>query len=67
MFSRRFLLTVIIILLLYSVFKPVATWQEARRIWSQRDYILRVLVTVIAVYFLYGLFQLWARHGYPLP
>lgn len=67
MFSRRFLLTVIIILLLYSVIKPAATWQEARRMWSQRDRILRVLVTVISVYFLYGLFQLWARQGYPWP
>ena len=67
MFSRRFLFAVIIILLFYSVVKPSATWQEARRMWSQRDRILRVLVTVIVVYFLYGLFQLWARYGYPLP
>jgi hypothetical protein len=39
---------------------PKMVWAEIKRIQSQWDLILRLLVTVIFVYICYGLYQLWA-------
>jgi hypothetical protein len=41
-------------------FNPKMLWGEIKRIHSQWDMILRLLVTVIFVYMCYGLYQLWA-------
>lgn len=65
--NRRIFYLLLIILILAFLGRPSDTWQEMRRAWARRDWILKVLVTVISVYFLYGLFKLWARYGYPLP
>ena len=63
MTSRRVLLYLVIILLLAIATRPRVAWQEAQRIWSQRNYIMAVLVTTIGVYLLYGFYQLY-RSGF---
>ena len=63
MTSRRILMYLVIILLLAVAARPRAAWQEAQRIWSQRNYIMAVLVTAIGVYLIYGFYQLY-RSGY---
>ncbi|MCC9078618.1 hypothetical protein FKZ61_021195 [Litorilinea aerophila] len=61
---RRWLL-LLLILLLVLVYKPRGLWQEFRRIYSQRDTVLKVLVFVIAIYFLYGLYSMYERGMLP--
>jgi len=34
---------------------------EAQRVWSQRDWILYVLVTAVGIYLIYGLYGLYLR------
>lgn len=63
MTSRRILVYLVIILLLAIATRPRVAWQEAQRIWSQRSYIMAVLVTSIGVYLIYGFYQLY-RSGY---
>ncbi len=57
--SRIFWLLVLLLLIL--IFKPSGLWKEMKRIWAQRELVLRILVTVIVLYFLYGLYSLYAR------
>jgi hypothetical protein len=57
--QRIFLLLIIIFLLL--LYKPSGIWAEMRRTWRMRDSILRVLVLIIGLYFLYGILQLYLR------
>jgi hypothetical protein len=47
-------------LVLLFIWQPKVIWAEIKRIHSQWDTILRLLVTVIFVYICYGLYQLWA-------
>ena len=38
--------------------------QEVRRLWDRREYTIKVLATVITIYFLYGLYKLWIGQGW---
>jgi len=51
----------LVILGLVFLFKPKATMSEAQRVWSQRDWILYVLVTAVGIYLIYGLYGLYLR------
>ena len=57
---RRFLILIIIILFVVAV-RPRRVWNESKQLWGQRDRILRVLVVVVIVYFLYGLVRLYQQ------
>jgi hypothetical protein len=37
--------------------RPGTAWQEGKRIWSQRELIVRLLVVMIALYFAYGIYE----------
>ena len=51
----------IIALLLVWFFKPSNAWAEAKRMWSQRELMLRTLVVIIMIYLAYGIYQLYER------
>jgi hypothetical protein len=57
---RSLLLILVIAVVFMIFFNPKMLWGEIKRIHSQWDMILRLLVTVIFVYICYGLYQLWA-------
>jgi hypothetical protein len=62
--TRRLLFWLVLIGALFLL-RPRATWRETRRIWSQRNLILGVLVTVIAIYLFYGIYSLYRQGGLP--
>lgn len=55
----------LIVLAILILLRPSSTWREAQRVWSQRNIILGVLVTLIAVYVIYGLVSLYRQGGIP--
>ncbi|MBX3000156.1 MAG: hypothetical protein KF893_16660 [Caldilineaceae bacterium] len=57
---RSLLLILVMAIVLMIFFNPRLLWAEIKRIQSQWDLIMRLLVTVIFVYICYGLYQLWA-------
>lgn len=58
--SFRFLLLVILILVLV-LYRGRGVWRELKRIWGQRDYVLKVLVLAIGIYLVYGLYSMYQR------
>lgn len=57
--STRTLLLLILLIVIVVVYRPRGAWREFMRLWAHRDYILKVVVTVLATYFLYGLFSMY--------
>ncbi len=56
----RRLLLVLVLVTLVVLLKPRVVWQEFSRMWAQRETILRLLVTVVGLYLLYGLYTIWS-------
>lgn len=63
MTSRRILIYLVIALLIVAAMRPRAAWQQMQQIWSQRNYVMAIVVTTIVIYLLYGLIQMY-RQGY---
>ncbi len=63
MSSRRVLIYLVIALLIFAAMHPRETWRQAQQVWSQRNYILTVLVTTVVIYLIYGLYQMY-QQGY---
>lgn len=59
-FKRLLLLLLLAVLIV--LIKPSILWDEASRIWSQRETILRLLVLVVGLYLLYGLYTIWSAN-----
>jgi hypothetical protein len=59
--KTRFLIYLLLILLLLWLFKPARVWSEAKRMWSQRELMVRTLVVLIVLYFVYGLYSLYQQ------
>ena len=57
------LLLVLLLLVLIILMKPRAVWSEAKRIRSQWNTILTLLVIVVAIYLLYGFWRAYAAGG----
>lgn len=57
---RRFV-TVLIIILLISIFRPSGFWRELQRIWAQRETITRILTVLVLSYLAYGIYQLYSE------
>lgn len=64
MSSRTWFLLVVLLFLILLV-KPGKLWAEMKRIWSQRDIILRLLVLIVGLYFLYGVYRLYSQGMLP--
>jgi hypothetical protein len=58
--SLRFLLLVML-LMVVMLYQGRAVWRQVRRAWARRDYVLKVLVTVLGIYLLYGLYGMYQR------
>ena len=57
----RTFLTLLVIVLLVWLFKPSTVWRELKRMWSQRELMLRTLVVIILIYLAYGFYELYER------
>ena len=57
----RTVLLLIILAMLIWLFKPANAMSEAKRLWRQRDLMLRTLVVIIMIYFIYGFYELYQR------
>lgn len=53
-----FLLTILVLIWLL---RPGQVWSESKRMWTQRELILRTLVVIVILYFAYGLYELYQR------
>jgi hypothetical protein len=62
----RTLLLLVMLITLAWLFKPANATAEAKRLWRQRDLMLRTLVVIILVYLVYGFYELYQRGGIPL-
>lgn len=49
----------ILLLFVILVLRPKGLWRELKNIWRQREFILRVVITIVSLYFLYGLYMLY--------
>ena len=56
----RLTLLLLIILILFLM-KPGTFISESKRLWEQRDRVLRVIVFVLGIYLLYGFYSMYAR------
>jgi hypothetical protein len=59
--STRTFLLLILLLIILVVYRPRGLWRELMRMWDQREYILKVVVVVMGIYFLYGLYSMYER------
>lgn len=57
--QRIFLWLVLLFIIL--VFRPKGIWREIQNIWRRREFIIRVLITFVSLYFLYGLYMLYSQ------
>ena len=57
----RTLLLIILVIVVITVYRPVGVWNQAKRLWGQRDYALKVTVIVVGIYLLYGLYNMYER------
>lgn len=58
---RKYIYLFLIIVLLWFYLGPRGLWKEFRRIWSQRERVLRMLVVVIGLYLIYGIYTIYAQ------
>jgi hypothetical protein len=58
--SLRILLLLIIVVILMLT-RGQDLWRQMRRAWARRDYVLKVVVTVLGIYLLYGLYGMYQR------
>ncbi|MEZ4676544.1 MAG: hypothetical protein R2932_20160 [Caldilineaceae bacterium] len=57
--NLRRIVTFVVIILLFAIFRPSGFWNEAKRIWEQRETITRMLFFLVVAYLLYGMYQLY--------
>lgn len=58
--SRSLLLVLVLLICLLLLMRPWQVWAEFKRIHSQWDLLLRLVVAVIFIYLLYGLYTIGA-------
>ncbi len=59
----RYLLLVLILLFVIFLLKPKAVWSEYKRIRSQWNTILTLLVIVVGVYLMFGFWRAYVASG----
>lgn len=64
--KTRTLFLLLVLVVLIWLFKPAQVWGEARRMWRQRELMLKVLVAMIVLYLLYGVYELYEQ-GWLIP
>ncbi len=60
--NLRRIVTFVIIILLFAIFRPFGFWKEVQRIWDQRETITRLLFYLVIAYLIYGIYELY-RNG----
>lgn len=62
--SRRILIFLVLLVILLIIARPKMLWAEFKRIRTQWNTILGLLVTVIFVYLVYGLYTAWSNGAF---
>jgi branched-subunit amino acid transport protein len=57
--NLRRILTFVVIILLFAIFRPTGFWKELQRLWEQRETITRLLFFLVVAYLSYGLYELY--------
>jgi hypothetical protein len=57
---RTLIILLVLVIILLLLWRPRQIYAEFKRIQSQWDVILRLLVAVIFGYMLYGFYQIWS-------
>jgi hypothetical protein len=57
--SRRLLLYIAIIALLYVSMRPRESWNNLKEAWQQRNWLLTAIALLIGLYLLYGIYTLF--------
>lgn len=65
MSGGRRIIYLLLILLVVVVLRPGTAWREGKRIWGERDRFLRVIVTVLIIYLIYGVYSLYQNGMLP--
>ena len=53
----RWLLFLVLIAVVFAVLKPGSTWQELKRSWARREWIVTVLLVAVLGYLAWGLYS----------
>jgi hypothetical protein len=53
----RWLLFLLLIAVVFAVLKPGSTWQELKRSWARREWIVTVLLVAVLGYMAWGLYN----------
>lgn len=53
----RWLLLLLLIAVVFAVLKPGSTWQELKRSWARREWIVTVLLVAVLGYLAWGLYN----------
>ncbi len=61
--SLRRILFLLAIILILVLLQPRESWAGMRKMWSQRGWILSVLVAGLTLYLFYGLYSLYRQGG----
>jgi len=59
MTSRRLLLYLIVLALIMFALRPRQSWENLRALYEQRRWVVTVVATLIGIYFLAGLWEVW--------
>jgi hypothetical protein len=59
--STRTFLVLILVIIIVTLYRPRGVWRELMRVWGRRDYLLKVVVVVLGIYFLYGLYNMYEQ------
>lgn len=59
------ILLVIIVALVVVIYYPRGVWRELKRLWAQRDWLLRVFVLGVGIYLLVGVYRMYQRGMLP--
>ena len=53
----RWLLFLLLIAVVFAVLKPGSTWQELKRSWARREWIVTVMLVAVLGYMAWGLYN----------
>ena len=53
----RWLLFLLLIAVVFAVLKPGSTWQELKRSWARREWIVTVVLVAVLGYMAWGLYN----------
>lgn len=57
--SRRLLLYLLLLTLVFFALRPRQSWENLKQMYTYRRWMLGVITTLLLIYLAYGLWQIW--------